>query len=82
MRLDAPPFRLTNRLSVPLLISQQGVPGLMTHVPPSGKHLKAKSGTQIIDRAWRSIKDRVRRSAAAKAGTKLLATRIRSAQYD
>jgi len=41
VRLDAPPFRLTNRLSVPLLISQQGVPGLMTHVPPG-------SGTPYI----------------------------------
>ena len=55
---------------------------LKTHVLPSGKHLKVKSGTQIIDRAWRFIKDRVHRSANAKAGTKLLATKIRSAQYD
>ncbi|CAK0831045.1 unnamed protein product [Prorocentrum cordatum] len=55
---------------------------LQTHVLPSGKHLKVKSGTQIIDRAWRFIKDRLHRSATAEAGTKLLATKIRSAQCD
>ncbi|CAK0889867.1 unnamed protein product, partial [Prorocentrum cordatum] len=55
---------------------------LKTHALPSGRHLKVKSGAQIIDRAWRFIKDRLHRSATAKAGTKLLAAKIRSAQYD
>ncbi|CAK0802076.1 unnamed protein product [Prorocentrum cordatum] len=55
---------------------------LKTHVLPSGKHLKVKSGAQIIDRAWCSIKDLIHRSANAKAGTKLLATKVRSAQCD
>ncbi|CAK0865877.1 unnamed protein product, partial [Prorocentrum cordatum] len=55
---------------------------LKTHALPSGKHLKVKSGTQIIDRAWRFIEDRLHRSATAKAGTKLLAAKTRSAQYD
>ncbi|CAK0838110.1 unnamed protein product, partial [Prorocentrum cordatum] len=42
---------------------------------PSGKHLRVMSGAQIIDRAWRFIRDRMRRGANAEAETKLLATR-------
>ncbi|CAK0847353.1 unnamed protein product [Prorocentrum cordatum] len=54
--------------------------GLTTHVLPSGKHLKVKSGAQFINRTWRFIKNRIHRNANAKAGTNLLATKGRSVQ--
>ncbi|CAE7406098.1 unnamed protein product [Symbiodinium sp. CCMP2456] len=53
-----------------------------THKLPGGRKLKTKAGTQIVDRAWRFIKDRLRRNQAAKTGSTMLAAQIRSAQYE
>ena len=40
--------------------------------------LKAKAGTQIIDRAWRFMKERISLNQHAKAGTLLVRNKIRS----
>ncbi|CAE7777099.1 unnamed protein product [Symbiodinium sp. CCMP2592] len=56
---------------------------MVTHkVPGSNKKLKVKSGTQIIDRAWRFLKDRIAINQNVKAGSSLLRAKLRSAQYD
>eukprot|EP00438_Fugacium_kawagutii_P007345 Skav219312 [mRNA] locus=scaffold1152:119024:120103:- [translate_table: standard] len=55
---------------------------VVTHKLPGGKTLKVKAGTQHIDRAWRFIKDRIRRNQKIKAGTKAIRARIRGAQYE
>jgi hypothetical protein len=34
----------------------------VTYRLPDGKTLKAKAGTQHVDRAWRFLKDRLRRN--------------------
>ncbi|CAE7795509.1 unnamed protein product [Symbiodinium sp. CCMP2592] len=55
---------------------------MVTHkVPGSNKKLKVKSGTQIIDRAWRFLKDRIAINQNVKAGSSLLRAKLRSAQY-
>ena len=53
-----------------------------SHKLPDGRTIKTKAGTQIIDRAWRFIKERLRRNQRAKAGSSLLALQIRSAQWE
>ena len=50
--------------------------------PKTGKILKVKAGTQVIDRAWRFLKDRINPSQHATVGTKDLRSMIRSAQYE
>ena len=46
------------------------------------KHTCAvKAGTQIIDRAWRFMKDRISLNQHTRTGTLLLRNKIRSAQY-
>ena len=35
-----------------------------THKLPGGQTLKVKTGTQVIDRAWRFIKDRLQNCSA------------------
>ncbi|CAE7780779.1 unnamed protein product [Symbiodinium sp. CCMP2456] len=56
---------------------------MVTHkVPGSNKKLKVKSCTQIIDRAWRFLKDSVAINKNVKAGSSLLRAKLRSAQYD
>ncbi|CAK0901892.1 unnamed protein product [Prorocentrum cordatum] len=57
-------------------------PGVIHDFVAHKKKYKNVGGKRIIDRAWRFIKDRLHRSATAKAGTKLLAAKTRSAQYD
>jgi hypothetical protein len=54
----------------------------VTHkVPNSKKTLRVKSGTQIIDRCWRFLKDRVTLNQNAKVGSHMLRCKLRSAQY-
>ena len=55
---------------------------ISTHKLPDGTVIKTKRGTQIIDRAWRFIKDRLRLNQHGKASSKQLAAQIRSAQYE
>ena len=53
---------------------------MKTHKLPGGKTLKVKTGTQVIDRAWQFIKDRLKR-CSAMPGSRTLAVKIRSAQW-
>jgi hypothetical protein len=55
---------------------------LRTHKLPNGKTIRRKAGTQIIDRAWRFIKDCLRLNQFTKVGSLLLRAQIRSAQYE
>ena len=51
-------------------------------IPGSRKKLAVKSGTQIIDRCWRYLKERVQINQHCKAGSKLLRAKLRAAQYE
>ena len=53
-----------------------------SHKLPNGRRIKTKAGTQIVDRAWRFIKERLRRNNAVRAGSTMLTAQIRSAQYE
>ena len=55
---------------------------VVSHKLPGGKVLKVKAGTQHIDRAWRFLKERIRRNQNVRAGTKAIGIRIRAAQYE
>ncbi|CAJ1374532.1 unnamed protein product [Effrenium voratum] len=55
---------------------------VVSHKLPGGKRLSVKAGTQIIDRAWRFIKDRLKANQNVKAGRVILRAQIRSAQYE
>ena len=55
---------------------------MSTHQLPGGRKVKTKAGTHIIDRAWRFIKERLKRNQNAKASCSLLSAQIRSAQYE
>ena len=56
---------------------------LVTHnIPGTKKKLRVISGTQIVDRAWRFLKDRLKINQNTKAGTRALKAKLRSAQYD
>ena len=50
--------------------------------PKTGRKFKTKGGTQIIDRAWRFLKDRIHLNQHCRVGTPLLRAKIRSAQYE
>jgi hypothetical protein len=50
-------------------------------IPNSSKTMRVKAGTQVIDRCWRFIKDRLNANQHAKVGSHLLKAQIRSAQY-
>ena len=54
---------------------------LTTHKLPWKKN-RVKAGTQIIDRAWKFIKERLRLNQFTKVGSSLLCAHIRSAQYE
>lgn len=55
---------------------------LITHrLPGTTKTLKVKAGTQVIDRAWRYLKDRLTINQHCRAGSKRLRSKLRSAQY-
>ena len=50
--------------------------------PKTGKTVVVKSGTQIVDRAWKFLKERVQINQHAKAGSANLRAQLRSAQYE
>ena len=51
-------------------------------VPSTNRTITVKSGTQIIDRAWRFLKDRIIVNQNCRAGIKALRAKLRSAQYE
>lgn len=51
-------------------------------IPGSKKVIKAKSGTQIIDRCWRFLKERLHINQSCRVGSRMLKTKLRSAQYE
>ena len=51
-------------------------------LPDSGKVIKVKAGTQIIDRVWRFFKSRLDLNQHSKAGSARLREQIRSIQYE
>ena len=55
---------------------------LAKHTLPDGRRLAVKAGTQVVDRAWRFIKDRVKINQNVKRNFTLLQAKIRSAQYE
>ena len=56
---------------------------ISTHKDPkTGRQFKAKGDTQIIDRAWRFLKDRIQVNQNCQVGSPLLRLKIRSAQYE
>ena len=50
--------------------------------PGTKKTLRVKSGTQIVDRCWRYLKERLNINQHAKVGSRLLRIQLRSAQYE
>eukprot|EP00438_Fugacium_kawagutii_P027549 Skav207068 [mRNA] locus=scaffold1909:117809:118993:- [translate_table: standard] len=50
-------------------------------IPGTKKKLRVKAGTQIIDRCWRFLKERLTLNQHTKAGSQLLKAKLRSAQY-
>ena len=54
---------------------------IVKHKLPSGNVLKVKSGTQIIDRAWKHVKNHIG-PRAYKPHSRGLAARVRSAQWE
>ena len=50
--------------------------------PESGKMISTKGGTQIIDRAWRYLKERLQLNQSCKPGSSVLRAKLRSAQYE
>jgi len=56
---------------------------LVSHcIPGSKKKMTVKAGTQVIDRAWRFLKDRIVLNEHTKVGTARLRAKVRSAQYE
>ena len=50
-------------------------------LPGTSKTVRCKAGTQIIDRAWRFIKERLVLNQNTRAGSRLLRAQIQAAQY-
>ena len=55
---------------------------LAKHQLPDGRRITVKAGTQVIDRAWRFMKERVKINQNPKTGSNLLVAKIRAAQYE
>ena len=51
-------------------------------VPGSKKIIKTKSGTQMIDRCWRYLKERLNINQNCRVGSRMLKMKLRSAQYE
>ena len=51
-------------------------------VPNTNRTITVKSGTQIIDLAWRFLKDRIIVNQNCRARSKALRAKLRSAQYE
>ena len=52
------------------------------HRLPGGKVMQVKSGTQIVDRCWRFLKERVTLNQQACVGARMLCMQLRSGQYE
>lgn len=52
------------------------------HTLPDGRKLAVKAGTQVVDRAWRFIKDGLKINQSVKCNSSLLQAKIRSAQFE
>ena len=53
-----------------------------THtLPGTNKTVKTKAGTQIVDRAWRYIKDRLSLNQSTRPGSRLIRAQIQGAQF-
>ena len=52
------------------------------HTLPDGRRVSCKAGTQIVDRAWKFIKERPARNQRPKSSSLMLAAQIRSAQWE
>ena len=56
---------------------------LVSHKVPGKKTpVRCKAGTQVIDRAWRFLKDRLQINQASRVGSAALRAKLRSAQYE
>ncbi|CAE7252415.1 unnamed protein product, partial [Symbiodinium necroappetens] len=55
---------------------------LAKHKLPNGRKITVKAGTQVIDRAWRFLKERVKINQNTKTGSHQLTAKIRAAQYE
>eukprot|EP00435_Cladocopium_sp_Y103_P047705 s613_g14.t1 len=56
---------------------------LVTHkLPGTNKKIQCKAGTQVIDRTWRFLKDRISCNQNCRVGTAALRAKLRSAQYE
>ena len=56
---------------------------VVTHKVPGKKgSIRCKAGTQVIDRTWRFLKDRVQINQNCRAGSAALRAKLRSAQYE
>ena len=51
-------------------------------VPIAKRIINAKSGTQIIDRCWRCLKERLIINKNCRVGSRMLKMKLRSAQYE
>ena len=52
------------------------------HKLPDGRKISRKAGTQIVNQAWKFIKERLCRNQHVKASSLMLTAQIRSAQYE
>ena len=50
-------------------------------LPGTNKKIRVKAGTQVIGRCWRFLKERLSLNQNTKAGSSLLRSKLRSAQY-
>ena len=50
--------------------------------PKTGCQIKTKGGTQIVDRAWRYLKERIKLNQNCAVGSPLMRAKVRSAQYE
>lgn len=56
---------------------------IVTHkVPGQKRFIRCKAGTQVIDRAWRFLKDKVQLNQNCRVGSSALRAQLRSAQYE
>ena len=53
----------------------------VVHELPDGQKLRVKAGTQVIDRCWRYLKDRIVINQYSRAGSSALRAKLRSAQW-
>ena len=53
----------------------------VVHELPDGQKLHVKAGTQVIDRCWRYLKDRIVINQYSRAGSSALRAKLRSAQW-